>query len=169
MLPPAMLGPAAGLSYDGKTLTVPDGLITTAVNAVISDPNWKTSALKPQLLAYANQKQTAIMTGGTTVALAGGISVKCTTDPDSFTLLQGATTIAQGNANATFNWVPSTGTPITLTSAQMIAMFTAVSTFVQSTFTQLAAVINAINAGTITTTAQVDTPPSPIPAWPVNS
>ena len=26
-----------------------------------------------------------------------------------------------------------------------------------------------INAGTITTKAGVDTPPSPIPAWPVNS
>jgi hypothetical protein len=94
------------------------------------------------------------------------VNVEASTDPASLVLLQGAYTIAQANNAASFNWVAASG-PVTLTSAQISTIFTTVTTFVQATFTTLAAVIAAINAGAITTTAQVDAFASP--AWPVNS
>jgi hypothetical protein len=154
-------GCIASNNSDGTaTLTFPDSL-ASAISG--------TSTLQSGLKGYANAKQSAIMNGGISVTVASGVSVECSTTPAAIGLLQGAATIAASSPSTTFNWVPSTGTPITLTAAQITAMFTGVSAFIQSTFTTLAGVINAINAGTITTKAQVDTPPSPIPAWPVNS
>lgn len=121
------------------------------------------------LLAYAASKQGAIAGGGITVNIGGSKTVKASTDVASLVLLQGAVAIASANGSATFNWVPSVGAPLTLTAAQVITIFGAVSAFIQSTFTTLAGVVAAINAGTITTKAGVDSPPSPIAAWPVNS
>ena len=126
------------------------------------------SLITPTLVPYANAKQTAISGGGISVNV-GTSTVECSTDVASLILLQGAASIAAANPSETFNWVPSTGTPVTLTAAQITTMFGAVSAFIQATFTTLSGVIAAINAGTITTTAQIDRPPSPIPAWPVNS
>jgi hypothetical protein len=121
------------------------------------------------LISYANAKQTVIMNGGTLVSVGNGVVVECSTDPASLILLQGAATIAASTPGATFNWVPKNSNPITLVSAQMTAMFAAVTAFLQASFTTLGQVITAINAGTITTKAAIDTPPSPIPTWPVNS
>jgi hypothetical protein len=121
------------------------------------------------LIAYATSKQQKIAVGGISVSVGTAqapINVEASTDPASLVLLQGAFTMAQANANATFNWVASSG-PITLTAAQITTIFAAVTAFLQSTFTTLAAVIAAINAGTITTTVQVDSFTSP--AWPTNS
>jgi len=58
---------------------------------------------------------------------------------------------------------------LSLTPQQVLNTGVAVGALVQQSFTVLGQVIAAINAGTITTTAQIDSPPSPIPAWPVNS
>jgi hypothetical protein len=124
---------------------------------------------KAGLLAYAAAKQGSIAGGGLSVNIGGSQTVEASTDVASLILLQGAVSIATANSGQTFAWVPSTGSPVTLTAAQVITIFGAVSAFIQSTFTTLAGVISAINAGTITTKAGVDTPPSPIPAWPVNS
>jgi hypothetical protein len=124
-----------------------------------------------QLSAYANTKQGLIMNGGISVNVgtnAAPQNIEASTDAASLILLQGAYTIAASNAAATFQWV-SNGVAVTLTAAQMIAILNAVTTFLQQTFSTLAGVLFAINAGTITTQAQVNTPPSPIPAWPVNS
>jgi hypothetical protein len=117
---------------------------------------------KPALLSYASAKQKQIMNGGISVN-----GVEASTDPASLVLLQGATTVATANNAATFQWVQNSGVAVTMTAAQMTAMFTAVTTFIQGTFTTLAAVLAAINAGTVTTTAQVDAFNSP--SWPVNS
>jgi len=96
-------------------------------------------------------------------------NVEAGTSTASLILLQGAAAMAQANSAATFQWVESTGASVTLTAAQMLTILGAVTTFLQATFNVLAAVLAAINAGTITTKAQVDTPPSPVAAWPVNS
>ncbi len=127
-----------------------------------------------QLAAYAQFKQSMIAGGGISVNVAASGSpqmVEASTDTQSLILLQGAASIAEANSSATFQWVQSNGTAVTLTAAQITTIFTAVSTFLQATFTTLAGVLAAINASpaTITTQAQVDTPPSPIPAWPTNS
>jgi hypothetical protein len=95
--------------------------------------------------------------------------VEASTDPVSLVLLQDAYAMEQANAAAAFNWVQKTGVSTTLTAAQMTTIFNAVTFFLQSTFNTLSQVMTAITGSTITTQAQVDTPRSPIPAWPVNS
>jgi hypothetical protein len=124
------------------------------------------------LIAYAQKKQQAISAGGVTVnvgPLGSPLNIEASTDPASLIMLQGAATLAQASSTQTFNWVQSNGATVTLTAAQITQIFGAVAAFIQSTFTALSQVVSAINAGTITTRAQVDTPPSPIPGWPVNS
>lgn len=120
------------------------------------------------LSAYAAAKQAAIMIGGISVNI-GGPSVEASTDATSLVLLQGAVSIAQANPSATFKWVSSTGASVTLTAAEIETIFAAVSTFLQATFTTLAGVLTAISGGAITTKAGVDSPPSGVPAWPLNS
>jgi len=124
--------------------------------------------------AYAQQKQAALAAGGVSVnvgAPSAPINVEASTDPTSLILLQGAYTLAQANSQAAFSWVQENGTAVTLTSAQIATVFNAVTAFMQATFTTLAGVLAGIaaNPPTVTTRAQVDTPPAPIPAWPENS
>lgn len=126
--------------------------------------------VKWTLLPYAKVKHQTIMGGGISVNVgtAGAPNnVEASTDPASLVLLQGAYSMATANAGASFQWVQPTGVSVTLTSAQMITIFNAVTAFLQATFNTLAAVIAAIGAGTVTTTAQVDSFSSP--AWPSNS
>jgi hypothetical protein len=167
--------PATTVNYTAMN-SAPSGGLFVATD--VADIGWAWSsgtgftapaATSAQLIAYASAKQARIMDGGTLISIGSGASVECSTDPASLVLLQGAAWIAAASPSQTFSWVPSTGSPVTLTAAQITAMFAGVSAFIQSTFTTLAGVIAAITAGTITTTAQVDTPPSPIPAWPANS
>jgi hypothetical protein len=124
------------------------------------------------LIAYAQSKQQTIATGGITVnvgTVGSALNVEASMDIHSLIVLQGAATLAQSAPTQTFTWVQNNGASISLTAAQVTQIFGAVAMFVQSTFTALSQVVAAINAGTITTRAQVDTPPSPVPAWPVNS
>ena len=124
---------------------------------------------KVDLISYATMAQRFISAGGISVNVGTAqapILAEASTDPASLVLLQGAYSMA-ANPNASFQWVQSSGAPMTLTSAQIITIFTTVAAFLQSTFTTLAAVIAAISAGAITTTAQVDSFASP--AWPANS
>jgi Domain of unknown function (DUF4376) len=124
------------------------------------------------LIAYAQSKQQAIAAGGVTVnvgAVGSPLNVEASTDTASLIMLQGAASLAQIAPTQTFTWVRNNGATVSLTAAQVTQIFGAVATFVQSTFLALSQVVAAINAGTITTRAQVDSPPSPIPAWPVNS
>jgi hypothetical protein len=153
-----------------QTLTRVAGLIPGATNITVVD----SAAILPtaaQLVAYAQAKQNAIATGSIKVNIGTSgapVYVEAAMDALSLAWLTGAASIAGGNSSATLTWAQSTG-PVTLTAAQTLTIYAAVQTFVQSTFAALGAVIAAINAGTITTTAQIDTPPAPLPAWPVNS
>jgi hypothetical protein len=123
------------------------------------------------LATYAAAKQAAIMAGGISVNVGGTNAemVDASTDTMSLVLLQGAVSIAQAKPGATFPWVQDNGVAVTLTAAQVLVIFATVSAFLQATFAALAGVLAAISAGTITTKAQVDTPPSGVPGWPVNS
>jgi hypothetical protein len=121
------------------------------------------------LMAYAQAKQAKIAASGTSANIGTAQSpnmVQASTDTASLILLQGAYTMAGLNASATFNWAQSNGVGITLTAPQVQTIFNTVTAFIQSTFSTLSGVLNAIRAGTITTQAQVDSPPAPIPAWP---
>jgi hypothetical protein len=155
----------------------PDGLVgvQNPVGAIIGG-TWAGGVFIPpappvlttaQLVEQANQHQTVIMGGGVSVEI-GTQAIECSTDPTSLVLLQGAAALASTDPSMTFNWVASSG-PVVLTATQILTMLSGVTVFIQSTFTTLAAVVLAIQAGTITTSAQIDNPPSPVPAWPVNS
>jgi hypothetical protein len=148
---PSGVTPAQGWTYNGATYAAPVPAVLTAA----------------QLIAYATARQQLIAAGGVSVNVGTSgspVDVECSMDPTSLIQLQGAASIAAATPSQTFAWVPSTGSPMTLTAAQITTMFGAVSAFIQSTFTELAAVIAAISAGTITTKAGVDAA-----SWPVNS
>jgi hypothetical protein len=155
------LGRASPIANEQELLTV---LQQQAPGVVMQTPTG--------LAAYANAKQNTIASGGISVSVGTSTapqSVEASTSTANLILLQGAAALAQANSSATFQWVQSNGVAITLTATQVLTILSAVQTFLQQTFTTLAGVLAAITAGTITTQAQVDTPPSPIPAWPVNS
>jgi hypothetical protein len=121
------------------------------------------------LVAYAQKKQAAIAAGGISVALSSSVVVEASTDAGSLALLNTAVALAQATPSATTPWVQENGTPVSLNAGEVLQIFEAAAAFIQSTFATLSAVIAAINGGTITTRNQVDTPPSPVRAWPVNS
>lgn len=165
------MGPQSGMLYSQGVLTTPSEM-DSQIASVMAGLNWQSNGAKSMLLGYAQAKQSLIMHGGISVNVGSGGSpqnVEASTDATSLTLLQGAYALAQANGAASFQWVQSNGAAVTLTAAQIITIFNAVTAFVQSTFTQLAAVVAAIAAGSIASTAQVDTPPTGMPAWPGNS
>lgn len=120
-----------------------------------------------QLLAYASAKQGEVANGGISVNVAASGQpaqmVKVETDPTGRVDLSGAVQLTGLNPSQTFNWVGASGS-ITLTAPQVQALGLAAGVFVQSTYTILGAAVTAINAGTITTTAEIDAL-----AWPTNS
>lgn len=155
-------------SYGSGTLIVP--WVASMGTVKVGDPA-PTLTGAGQLSAYASTKASLISGGGTQVNVGTQQApqmVEASTDSLSLSWLNGANTIANQNGSASFTWVESNLTTVTLTSAQVITIFNAVHTFLQSVQTTLGQVLAAIG-GTVTTQAQVDTPPSPIPAWPVNS
>lgn len=101
------------------------------------------------LKAYASDKRWQVEVGGT---VAGGITIP--TDDRAKTMI--------GRAARTGSAVPSTPFIVggvnygVLTKAQFEALDAAVDVHIAATFETLAAVIAAIDAGTITTTAELD-------------
>ena len=146
-----------GWTYNGTVLAPP-----------ASAPSSLSAA---QLIAYAQKKALTIEGGGITVNIGTASatqSVECATDPNTVLKLQIANGVAQANSSVTQAFPFPSGV-VTLSAVQIQAIFTAVIGFWQQVTTTLAAVVSAINAGTITTAAQVDLPPSPVPSWPANS
>lgn len=103
-----------------------------------------------RLRAYAAEKRWRVETGGITV---GGASIA--TDRASQAMITGAHAYALANPEATIAFKSAAGF-VTLTSAQVIAIATAVGVHVQACFLVEAAVGAAITAGTITDFAAID-------------
>jgi len=143
-------------------------------NAVPGGAGWAFSAAPSrmqvkQLVAYANAKHNKILVGGTAVAVGSGLVVAAGTDTASLSLLTSAVRMAHSNAQAKFHWVDVSHNAVLLTSAQILMIDLSVNTFIQHCFAVLSQVITAIQSGKIINKAQVDSPPAPIPAWPVNN
>jgi hypothetical protein len=140
-------------------------------NGSTFSPPAPSSLTEAQLLAYAQQKLNTISAGGLTVNVAASVqpsesaSVSTTTDGRA-DILGLMVEISQGATSIT--WYQSSGN-LTLTVAQVNIIAAAVAALRSSAYATWSAIVTAINAGTITTTAQIDTPPAPIPAWPLNS
>jgi hypothetical protein len=162
-------GLLAGLNSQTKIVEIVDGA------PVLANPPAPPPPTKDELLAYAAQKQQAVMDGGLTVniAVAGqpAIAVQCTTKEKYLMLLNGAVQRSGLNSAAVLNWEQRDGSVVTLNAAETQALGLAVANWLQSIFdlrTQTLA--PAVVAGTITTFAEIDDPTSVhLPAWPANS
>ncbi|MDR3473316.1 MAG: DUF4376 domain-containing protein [Devosia sp.] len=108
------------------------------------------------LKTVAADKRWQVETGGITVS---GAAIP--TDRASQAMITGAVAFAQLNSDASIDFKAGGGF-VTLTAAQMIAVGQAVGAHVQACFAAEKAIDADIDAGTITTAAQVDEEPR----WP---
>lgn len=121
------------------------------------------SLAKASLVAYAEGRHWALKTGGFDFNVGTASKpqiVSASTTDGGRTDLNGLVSLAQMDANFTTIWMQPGGT-LTLTAPQVIALGKAVGTFVVATYSALAAVLDGIATGSITTTAQIDAA-----AWP---
>lgn len=101
--------------------------------------------------AYAAKVRWEKEVGGVVV---GGVQVA--TDDRSKQMIIAARIAAMINPEFTTQWVSANGAITTMNAAQIISVSDAVLDHVQQCFVIYAAVVDAIAAGTITTTAQID-------------
>lgn len=147
----------SGLIWPNQTQPAPTQAEIDAYNA----GSWPA----PNLIAYANQKQWALATGGFTVTFSGGPTITFDTSDIGMTLITGKVArLGQANPPASFNWQTGPTTFATITAAQIIQAGCAIADFVQATFDSLNVVFADINGGSITTIAQIDGA-----KWPTNS
>lgn len=107
---------------------------------------------KDELIAYAADKRWQIETGGISVS---GAEIR--TDEKSQNRVSGAALLALSDPElGTIDWEAMPGEWVTVDKADMIAIGIAVGRHVQACFTALKAVQAEIDAGTITTTAEID-------------
>lgn len=102
------------------------------------------------LTAYAAARRYSVETGGITV---NGASIDTTRESQS--LITGAYAYSQANPEAAITFKAKSGW-VTLSAEQVAGIATAVAAHVQAAFATEQAVDAAIDAGTITTTAEVD-------------
>jgi len=133
------------LAFDGSNLTGPDEVIDRVAALDLA------ALRKADLIAYAASRRYAVETGGTTI---NGVAVA--TDRASQAMLNAAYNIAAGNAQFSTMWKGVDGAFTSIDAPTLIAMAQAVGMFVAACFSAEAAVVNGINAGNITTKAQID-------------
>jgi hypothetical protein len=119
---------------------------------------WSPEPVPVDLYAYAATKRYAAETGG--IVLNG---MRVMTDRQSQSLITGAYNYVQANPEVTVNFKTAAGF-VELTAAQMTAIANAVGAHVQASFAAEGEVDKQIIAGTITTTAEIDTF-----VWPANA
>lgn len=161
LMPANLLSPTSGLSYDGEKqeLTVPDqGAVAGAVNAIVSDANWKTRAGKVALKAYAADVRYRKEVGG--VVIDG---VNYSTDRETQAKMTGAYILAQANPDVAVDWKLSDGSFASLDASTIGTVAMAIGGFVQSCFGTEAAVHVGIDDGSITSKTQIDAAFNPPP------
>ena len=131
----------------GYVVTGPDDVIA----ALTGNPS------KERLIAHAAAKRWRVETGGITVS---GVAVA--TDDRSKMMIIGARSAAIADADWTTDWIGADGTIHRLDAAAMIAISDAVQAHVGAAFSAYAAILAAIEAGTMTTFAAIDD----AAAWP---
>ena len=119
---------------------------------------WSPEQIAVDLYAYAAAKRYVVETGG---ILFNGMSVM--TDRQSQSLITGAYNYVDANPDVTVQFKTASGF-VELTSTQVRSVANAVASHVQASFAAEGAVNQAIIAGMITTTAEIDAF-----AWPSNA
>jgi hypothetical protein len=112
---------------------------------------YKRPVTAADLLAYAKEARWRKEVGGINV---GGVPIA--TDDRSKLMITGARIKADSNAQWSTEWAGADGLTYTVTAPLMIAISDAVSDHVDHCFAVYATVKSAIEAGTITTNAQID-------------
>lgn len=139
-------------------------VVEAASGVVVAGMSWADGVFGPppsipmsaaELRAYAADKRWRVETGG--VPFSG---LRLPTDDRAKTLIMGAAGAMTDAATAPF---VVGSTVVTLTGAQFKAAHQSIVAHVQACFATQVAVLAAIDAGTITTTAQIDAA-----AWPPN-
>lgn len=105
---------------------------------------------KADLDAYASAARFAKECAGLTI---NGVSLA--TDRAAQSMMTGAVVYAQVNPSSSVKWKTAGGF-VTLTAAQVIAIGQRVATYVEDCFSKEAELVSSIEAGTITTTAEID-------------
>jgi hypothetical protein len=135
-----------------------------------------------QLVTYAQGLASTLKSGNLTVNIAASgqppQNVVCATDMTTVQELQIAVSVLQAGAAANPPVDPATvtqsysfpnGVVLTLTGTQIIAIYSAITTFWQNINTVVAKIITAINQGMLTTFQQVASPPPNVNiVWPSN-
>jgi hypothetical protein len=138
---------ATVISYDGAL----DGLGRVGGDLAEGESDfrpYKTPAI--DLASYARQVSWRKRVDGLPI---NGLHVA--TDPDSLTLISGMESLARVQPERLFNFDTAVG-PIQMTAEQAIEFAIEVATIVQATFDLRAEVLAGIDAGTITTTEEID-------------
>lgn len=104
----------------------------------------------PNLIAYAANKRYSLETGGMTI---NGVTVD--TSRDSQTMINGAYIYMTTSGATTISYKANSGW-ITIDAATVKAIALAIGQHVQTCFNSEKAIDDAINAGTITTFAEID-------------
>ena len=148
-MPAEAIGLDSGFSYADGHLTVPENWQAEA-QAIMAEPGWEASATRDALLRYAADRRWRLETGGIEVA---GVTVA--TDRGSQAMVAGAHAYLTQAREATIRFKALTGF-VTLDAEAVTAVALAVGAHVQACFAIEADVLEAIEAGTITTTAAID-------------
>lgn len=139
--------------YDGEILTIPDDA-AAEIDALLADDDWRLPS-KAELIAYAADKRWRVETGGITVA---GASID--TSRDSQAMITGAYSYSQAHPEQLIKFKSASGW-VDLDAATVASIATAVGVHVQACFAIEATIDAAIEAGTVTTFAEIDAA-----AWP---
>ena len=148
-------------------LTNKDGIITAKA---LDDwlvgyglpPTGLSPVTKEELIAYTNEKQWALATGGYTVALTPvGESVPRLllfyTDSESYNLITGkAARLLQPGAPLSVDWQFTPTEWVEISTADFLATAIKIADFMQATFDSAKPVIAGIITGTIMTKAEID-------------
>lgn len=148
--------------YGGKTYTDPVAFF----RSVYSDPTATVtlSASQPvsvtELVNYATAKRDALLAAGITVNVApsGSPAVPILADAtvSSRSDLLALYVLASGSSAFTAEWTDNNNVSTRLTAAEILVLSPAIMAWYQRMIGALSSAIAAIEAGTITTTAQID-------------
>jgi len=159
------------VAQSGEYLSSPEPATQAALETVFTGYSERVKTLQ----AYANQKQNGLFSKGTVwtfnVAASGAAPIPCTTALDfsgttSILEIAAWTQLNAGNPSATLPYSNVNFSPLTLTLAEAQSLVAQAGGAKMAAYATLNAVMGAISAGIITTTAQIDNPPTPLPAWP---
>ncbi len=132
-------------AYAGCTWTEAGGFVEPP--RPVLDP----AEIKAHLIAYAADKRWRVETGGITV---GGVLIA--TDDRSKLMITGARIKADNDPAFVTPWVASDGSVSSIDAATVIAISDAVLSHVAACFVAYDEIKGDIEAGTITTTAEID-------------